>query len=186
MKVMPTVLAGVAVVESKHLRDERGSFARLFCEKELDNILQGRGISQINLSMTRQAGSVRGLHYQRAPHSEMKLVRCIRGKVWDVAVDLRNDSPTFLRWHAEELAAENARMMVVPEGCAHGFQTLAPDCELLYLHTTPYVRESEGGVAWNDPRLAISWPLPLPASGGLSDRDRRLPILDADFRGLVT
>src|SRR5689334_24804845 len=130
MKVMPTVLAGVAVVESEHLRDERGSFARLFCEKELDNILQGRGISQINWSMTKQAGSVRGLHYQRAPHSEMKLVRCLRGKVWDIAVDLRNESPTFLRWHAEELADDNARMMVVPEGCAHGFQTLTTDCEL--------------------------------------------------------
>ena len=129
---------------------------------------------------------MRGLHFQRAPHAEMKLVRCVRGKVWDVAVDLRSGSATFLKWHAEELAPESARMMVVPEGCAHGFQTLTPDCELVYLHTAAYEPESEGGVAWNDPRLRITWPLPVPANGGLSERDRRLPALAPDFRGLPT
>src|SRR5689334_9970359 len=142
MNIASTALAGVVIVESESHRDDRGSFMRLFCEHELIDILQGRSVKQINWSMTKQAGSVRGLHYQRAPHSEMKLVRCLRGKVWDIAVDLRNESPTFLRWHAEELADDNARMMVVPEGCAHGFQTLTTDCELLYLHTTAYVPES--------------------------------------------
>ena len=186
MKITSTAVSGVVVVESERRHDERGAFMRLFCEQELAGILEGRSISQINLSTTRQAGSVRGLHFQRAPHAETKFIRCMRGKVWDVAVDLRTGSPTFLRWHAEELDPENARMMVVPEGCAHGFQTMTPDCELLYLHTSAYASESEGGVAWNDPQLGITWPLPIPPTAGLSDRDRRLPMLDADFRGLVT
>ena len=104
--------------------------------------------------------------------------------VWDVAVDLRKHSSTFLDWHAEELSGDNARMMIVPEGCAHGFQTLAPDCELLYLHTASYAAESEEGIAWNDPRIDIRWPLPLPECGGLSDRDRRLASLSPDYRGI--
>jgi dTDP-4-dehydrorhamnose 3,5-epimerase len=186
MKITPTAVAGVVVVESEPRRDERGTFMRLFCGQELAGILEGRSINQINWSTTREAGSLRGLHYQRAPHAETKFIRCTRGKVWDVAVDLRKGSPTFLHWHAEELDPENARMMVVPEGCAHGFQTMTPDCELLYLHTTAHAPESEGGVVWNDPQLGITWPLPLPQTGGLSDRDRELPMLGADFRGLMT
>src|SRR5207237_2682794 len=127
-----------------------------FCAVELADILGSRNIVQINLSSTRQAGAVRGLHFQRSPHAEMKLIRCLRGSVWDVAVDLRRGSPTFLKWHAEELDSNNARMMVVPEGCAHGFQTLVGDCELLYLHTASYALESEAGVAWDDSRPRFS------------------------------
>ena len=184
MNVSVTPLQGVAVVETVFHRDERGSFGRLFCANELADIVGLRKIVQINCSTTRQVGAIRGLHFQRPPHAEMKFVRCLRGTVWDVAVDLRRDSSTFLKWYAEELDADNARMMIIPEGCAHGFQTLAGDCELLYLHTASYAQNSESGVAWDDPRLAISWPLPIPANGGLSDRDRRLPALSPNFEGL--
>lgn len=124
------------------------------------------------------------MHYQQPPFAETKLVRCLRGAAWDVAVDLRAGSPTFLEWHAVELTPENALMMIVPEGCAHGFQALSPECELLYLHTAPHEPAAEAGVAWNDPRIGIAWPLPLPTEGGLSDRDRSLPRLDADFAGV--
>jgi dTDP-4-dehydrorhamnose 3,5-epimerase len=184
MNIMPTALSGVVIAETHVRRDDRGSFARLFCSRELAAALGERKIVQINLSQTRQSGTIRGLHFQHAPHAETKLVRCLKGKVWDVAVDLRSGSPTFLRWHAEELTPDNARMMIVPEGCAHGYQTLAPECELLYLHTAEHSREDEDGVAWNDPQLRISWPLPLLQTGGLSDRDQGLPMLAPDFSGV--
>ena len=112
----------------------------------------------------------------------MKLVRCLKGRVWDVAVDLRGGSPTFLQWHAEELSPENARMMVIPEGCAHGFQVLESDSELLYLHTAIYAPESEGGVPYDDPCLSISWPLPV---ADLSERDRRHPPINPEFIGIT-
>jgi dTDP-4-dehydrorhamnose 3,5-epimerase len=127
-------------------------------------------------------GAARGLHYQHGPHAEMKLVRCLKGKVWDVAADLRAGSSTFLKWHAEELSAENARMMLIPEGFAHGFQVLEEDSKLLYLHTAYYASSAEGGVRPTDPRLSIRWPL---AMQDLSDRDRNHPLLTSDFTGLV-
>jgi dTDP-4-dehydrorhamnose 3,5-epimerase len=141
-----------------------------------------RPIVQINHSCTTRVGAIRGLHFQYPPHAEMKLVRCLRGRVWDVAVDLRTGSPTFLRWHAEELSPRNARMLVIPEGCAHGFQVLDPDSELLYLHTASYAPPFDGGVRFDDPRLDIDWPLPLT---DLSERDRCHAFLKADFSGLV-
>ena len=140
-----------------------------------------RRIVQINHSRTRLPGALRGLHYQRPPHAEMKFVRCIRGRVWDVALDLRTGSPTFLQWHAEELNPDRSRMLVVPEGCAHGFQVLEPDSEMLYLHTAFYEPAFEGGLAYNDPRLAITWPLPVTE---LSGADSRRPFLTEDFLGL--
>jgi dTDP-4-dehydrorhamnose 3,5-epimerase len=109
-------------------------------------------------------------------------VRCFKGRVWDVAVDLRAGSPTFLQWHAEELSSENARMLVIPEGCAHGFQVLEPGSELLYLHTAFYSPEAEGGVSCNDPRLGITWPLPV---ADLSHRDSSLPLIAADYSGIA-
>jgi len=121
------------------------------------------------------------LHFQYAPFAEMKLVRCLRGRVFDVAVDLRARSGTFLSWHAEELSKDNYQMMVIPEGCAHGFQVLEPDSELLYLHTAPYAPSSEGGVAFDDSRLAINWPLP---PTDISKRDRGFPYIASDFTGL--
>ena len=182
MKISSTPLAGMAVVDTVGHRDTRGMFFRAFCQNELAPIIGERQIVQANVSITNLLGSVRGMHFQRPPGAEMKLIRCIVGKVWDVAVDLRADSPTFLRWHAEELSAENARMMVIPEGCAHGFQTLLPDSELLYLHTAFYAPETEGGVPFDDPRLSIAWPLPV---ADLSARDRQFPPISSDFKGVI-
>ncbi len=176
-----TGLPGLHVVETALRADARGAFARLFCSGELKGLLGGRRIEQINQSCTAVVGTVRGLHFQRSPHAEMKLVRCLRGRVWDVAVDLRRASPTLLQWHAEELSPANRRMMVIPEGFAHGFQVLEPDSELLYLHTAAYHPVSEGGLRHDDPRLGIAWPLP---AVGLSARDGGHPLIAADFEGV--
>lgn len=181
MNITPTPLAGVHVVEHAYAQDARGGFARLFCDTELAPLLGQRRIRQINGSITREAGTVRGLHYQHPPHAEMKFVRCLRGRVWDVAVDLRAGSPTFLRWHAETLSAHDGRMLVLPEGVAHGFQALEADTELLYLHTACYAPQAEAGVHCQDGRLAITWPLPV---RGLSPRDQGHPPLGADFHGV--
>jgi dTDP-4-dehydrorhamnose 3,5-epimerase len=183
MKIAATPLAGVFEVASQTSSDVRGAFARWFCERELSELLGARKIVQINHSRTTAVGAVRGMHYQRAPHAEMKMIRCIRGRVWDVAVDLRGDSQTFLQWHAVELTPAEGRMLVVPEGCAHGFQALEADSELLYLHTAFYEPSSEGGVDCRDPRIAIRWPLPVT---GLSPRDETHPQLAADFQGIAT
>lgn len=182
MKILPTRIRGVHVVETTPFVDQRGSFARLFCAGELAEAIGRRHIVQINHSCTGVVGAVRGLHFQHAPHAEMKLVRCMKGRVWDVAVDLRAGSPTFLQWHAEELAPGNGRMLVIPEGCAHGFQVLERDSELLYLHTAFYTPSAEGGVRFDDPLIGIAWPLPV---AELSGRDRAHSLLNADFRGLV-
>jgi dTDP-4-dehydrorhamnose 3,5-epimerase len=181
MNIVLTLIHGVVVVETDSRVDHRGSFTRWFCERELAPVLDERRIVQINHSQTGAVGAVRGMHYQRPPHAEMKLVRCLRGRVWDVAVDLRAGSPTFLRWHAEELSPDNTRMLIIPEGCAHGFQTLAPDSELLYLHTEFYAPDAEEGILYDDRRLAITWPL---AVVDLSERDRSHPPLDPTFTGI--
>jgi dTDP-4-dehydrorhamnose 3,5-epimerase len=172
------------VAHTEMRKDPRGSFSRFFCDLELAAVLVGRHVVQINHSRTMQRGTVRGMHYQRAPFVEMKLVRCLRGAVWDVAVDLRAGSRTFLQWQAVELTPENGSMLIIPEGCAHGFQALATECELLYLHTERYAPDAESGVAWNDPRIGVRWPLQLPDADGISERDHSLPLLDADFAGV--
>jgi len=183
VKITHTDLPGVVVVETAPFADERGAFDRVYDQRELASVVGARQIVQINHSRTSQVGAVRGLHFQLSPHAELKLVRCLRGRVWDVALDLRAGSPTFLRWHAEELAPDNARTLVVPEGCAHGFQVLEPESELLYLHTARYVPEAEAGVYCRDPRLGILWPLPVE---GLSQRDRSFPPIALDFSGIAT
>jgi dTDP-4-dehydrorhamnose 3,5-epimerase len=180
MNIEATPIAGLMVASGQAFADHRGSFQRLYCDRELAEVLGDRRIVQMNLSRTAQPGAVRGMHFQRSPHAEMKLARCLRGKVWDVAVDLREGSPTFLRWHAVELTPESGRMFVIPEGCAHGFQALAPDSELLYLHTAHYTPEAEGGVRHDDPALAIGWPL---AVTDLSQRDLSHPLITKDFFG---
>jgi dTDP-4-dehydrorhamnose 3,5-epimerase len=182
MKILDAPVADVKIVQSLPHRDDRGAFIRIFCAQELESLLGHRQIAQINQSRTSSAGAVRGMHFQFPPHAEMKLVRCIRGRVWDVAVDLRAGSPTFLRWHAEELAQDDAQMLVIPEGFAHGFQVLEPESELLYLHTAFYHPPSEGGLRYDDPRLAIAWPLP---PQDLSPRDLSHPLLGADFSGIA-
>ncbi|BAJ80015.1 MULTISPECIES: dTDP-4-dehydrorhamnose 3,5-epimerase family protein [Acidiphilium] len=180
MDIRQTALPGVVVVESPVVADARGAFQRCFCSRDLAPLLGTREIAQINRSLTARSGTVRGLHFQFPPHAEMKLIRCLRGRVWDVAVDLRAGSPQLLRWHAEELSAANGRMLVIPEGVAHGFQALENDSELLYIHTAHYAHAAEGGVRCDDPQLGIDWPMMV---GGLSDRDRALPMLPALFTG---
>jgi len=169
-----TPLSGLVVLERKPISDNRGYFERLFCEEELAPFLGKRRIAQINHTVTLRRGTVRGMHYQRPPFAEMKIVQCLRGEVFDVAVDLRRDSPTFLRWHAERLSDENHRTLLIPEGFAHGFQTLTDDCEMLYFHTAPYVPAAEGGLHVLDPKLAIAWPLPV---SHLSGRDAAHPLI---------
>ncbi len=181
LNVAPTPLAGVCTVTTARHEDARGFFSRLFCADEMAQVLQGRTIVQVNQTLTRAVGTVRGLHYQRPPHAEMKLIRCLRGRVFDVAVDLRAGSASFGRWHAIELSAAGGEMIVIPEGCAHGFQVLESDTELLYLHTRAYAPDAEAGVHCEDPRLAIAWPLPVE---GLSERDHALPRLASDFQGI--
>lgn len=183
MNITPTRLPGVMLVETTRHVDQRGAFARLYCESELAAIIGNRRIVQINHSRTSAVGAIRGMHFQHPPHAEMKLVRCLKGRVWDVAIDLRADSPTFLKWHAQELTPENARMLVIPEGCAHGFQVLEPESELLYLHTAYYTPEAEGGVRHDDPQLGIAWPLPVT---DISPRDTGHPPVGPDFSGLAS
>ncbi|WP_459973862.1 dTDP-4-dehydrorhamnose 3,5-epimerase [Mycobacterium sp. MUNTM1] len=182
MNILDTPVPDLKIARSSPHRDDRGAFMRLFCAEELQPVLGNRQIKQINQSKTSRAGAVRGLHFQHSPHAEMKMVRCLRGRVWDVAVDLRPNSPTFLHWHAQELAQDDAQMLVIPEGFAHGFQVMEPDSELLYLHTAFYHPSSEGGLRYDDPRLAITWPLP---PQDLSPRDRSHPLLDTDFAGVA-
>ena len=182
MNILATALAGVVVVETTIVHDERGAFTRLFCASELSGVMGERRIVQINHSRTASAGAVRGLHFQHPPRAEMKLVRCLKGRVLDVAIDLRAGSSSLLQWHAEELSPANARMLVIPEGCAHGFQTLEPESELLYAHTASYARDAEDGVRFDDPRIGIRWPLPV---SDLSARDRSFALTPADFRGIA-
>lgn len=182
MKILITPIEGVFVVEHSLRHDSRGAFGRLFCQNALSQILGSRQIVQINHSRTTSVGAVRGMHFQHSPHGEMKLIRCLKGEVWDVVVDLRANSKTFLQWHAEVLNPDNARMFVIPEGCAHGFQVLQPDSELLYLHTAFYEPNSEGAVRYDDPRVNILWPLPVT---DLSPRDKSHGLLSTDFVGLT-
>jgi dTDP-4-dehydrorhamnose 3,5-epimerase len=181
LTVLPTPIPGLLVVETTPHKDARGEFARLFCEEELGALIGQRRIVQINHSRTVTVGAVRGMHFQYPPHAEMKIVRCLIGRVWDVAVDLRANSATFLKWHAEELTPANGRMMMITEGFAHGFQVIEPDSELLYLHTAFYAPEAEGGLRHNDPKLGITWPF---AVTDLSARDANHSLIDSHFKGV--
>ena len=174
MKFTPTPLAGAYLIELERIEDERGFFARSFCQDEFRKQGLKPAIAQCNVSWNRKRGTLRGLHYQAAPHEEAKVVRCTRGAIWDVIVDLRGGSPTRLRWHAQELSADNRLAFYVPEGFAHGFQTLADDCEVLYQMSVSYHPDLARGVRWDDPRLKIAWPLPEPI---LSARDQSYALL---------
>jgi dTDP-4-dehydrorhamnose 3,5-epimerase len=167
-------LAGAALVAAQPFSDDRGVFSRFFCSRELAPLIGPREIVNVNFSRTSRKGSLRGLHFQRAPHREMKLVRCLRGSVYDVIVDLRRESATFLQWHGEILSAENHLMLVVPEGFAHGFQALDDESELLYLTTAFYEAGAEGGVRYDDPALSLAWPLPV---ADISGKDAGHPLL---------
>jgi len=180
--IRDTPIADLKIVERQQLSDSRGFLARLFCTDELAPAGWHKPIAQINQTLTQKQGSIRGLHFQSAPYAEMKLVTCLRGAIWDVAVDLRAASPTFLQWHAEELSAANHRALLIPEGFAHGFQTLCDDCELIYLHSLAYTPGAEAGLNPKDSMISIRWPL---AVTELSARDAQHPMLDPQFKGVT-
>jgi dTDP-4-dehydrorhamnose 3,5-epimerase len=175
-------LLGLKRIERQRIGDQRGSLSRIFCEAELKKCGWNQPIAQINHTHTVTKGTVRGLHYQHPPHAEMKLVSCLQGVIWDVAVDLRVDSPTFLQWHAERLSAENGRALLIPEGFAHGFQTLSDDVQLLYCHSANYEPKAEAGINILEPRLAINWPLPV---SEYSQRDQAFSLLDEQYPGVI-
>ncbi len=180
-KLSDTALAGVRVVERQRVGDARGSLTRLFCADELREAGWMGPIAQINHTVTTRAGAVRGMHFQRSPHAEIKLVSCLRGEVFDVAVDLRPASPTYLHWHAERLSADNGRALLIPQGFAHGFQALADNVQLLYCHSAAYAPGAEAGLSPTDARLAIAWPLGI---SELSPRDAGHPQINDEFRGV--
>jgi len=167
-----TGLAGVRLIDLEPARDERGLFARTFCTRELAAQGLETGFVQHSISFTERAGSVRGMHFQKGPHEEVKLLRCIRGAIHDVLIDIRPDSPTYGRWEAYELTAENRRQLYVPAGLAHGFQTLLPDTEVGYLISAFYAPAAAAGIRHDDPAFAIAWPLPV---ADISPKDRTWP-----------
>ena len=172
MKFTPTGIAGVDLITLEKHSDDRGFFARTFCKKEL--VAHGHDfvIDQANLSFNHHAGTLRGMHYQAAPVGDPKIVRCISGSIYDVVIDLRPVSPTYCQWIGAELSAENRNSLIIPMGCAHGFLTLEPDTEVLYLMGAPFVPELASGVRWNDPAFDITWPN-KPAI--INDRDANYP-----------
>ncbi|MFA6636503.1 MAG: dTDP-4-dehydrorhamnose 3,5-epimerase [Candidatus Omnitrophota bacterium] len=174
-------IPGLYVAERKGQEDQRGYFSRLFCLNDFGKIGMGKNIVQINHSLTREKGTVRGLHFQMPPHAEVKIISCLQGEVFDVAVDIRMGSKTFLKWHAEKLSPGNRKTMIIPEGFAHGFQALTDNCELIYFHTDIYDPGCEGGLRVDDERIGIQWPLPV---AGLSDRDKSYPDIGHNFTGV--
>lgn len=180
--IRDTPLNGLKVIQRNPIGDHRGFLERMFCQEELQSLMCGKDIVQINHTLTAKRGTVRGLHFQYPPHAEIKIVSCLRGEVFDVAVDLRQGSPTFLKWHAEILNASNHRTLFIPEGFAHGFQSLTEDCELLYFHTAAYWPSAEGGLNSQDPKLDIRWPQVVLE---MSCRDSAHPLLTDGFSGVT-
>lgn len=177
----PTSIEGLFIIERKVIEDNRGFFYRLFSKSDFDSIGLKEPLLQINFSHTNKIHSTRGLHFQKPPHTETKIVTCIKGEVFDVAVDLRKNSPTFLKSFGVNLSETNNLSLFIPDGFAHGFQVLKNDSELLYLHTEEYIKESESGLHVLDPMLGIRWPSePV----NLSDRDKGFPFLNNNFKGI--
>lgn len=180
--LQPTPINGLQVIERQPVGDSRGYLERLFCQETLNPVLQGKAISQINRTITQKKGTVRGLHFQYPPRAETKIVICLKGQVWDVAVDLRRGSSTFMQHHAVLLSEDNHQSYLIPEGFAHGFQTLTPDCEMLYFHTADYDAAAEGALNACDPWLTINWPEPITER---SERDKSHSMLTDDFNGIA-
>ncbi len=175
VKFTPTGIEGAYVIDLEKRSDERGFFARTWCEREFSQQGLSTRIAQVNTGVSTRAGTLRGMHYQLPPHAEVKVARCARGAVFDVAVDLRPASPTFRRWYGCELSGENGRMLYVPEGCAHGYLTLTDDAELTYFTSASYGPDAAGGVRHDDPAFSITWPRPVTT---ISSQDAGWP----DFR----
>jgi len=176
-----TTLKGSYVIDLEPRGDDRGWFSRTFCEKEFNKIGHTANWVQLNHSFTKEKGTIRGMHFQTPPYGEIKLVRCISGAVFDVIIDLRKDSPTFLNYFGIEISSLNKKMVYIPKGFAHGFQTLTNNCELIYHHSEFYTPNSEGGIKYNDPKIAIKWPIPMQS---ISERDNLHPFINSNFKGL--
>lgn len=176
MRFLETEIPGAWVIEPDTYPDERGLFARVYCRESFIRHGLNPEVAQGNASFSPRRGTLRGMHYQAPPAAEAKLVRCTSGAIFDVVLDLRVESPSFRRWRAEVLTAENRRMLYIPEGCAHGLLTLADDTEVSYLISHPYAPEHARGVRWDDPAFGIAWPEPVQVIG---ERDRTYP----DFTG---
>jgi dTDP-4-dehydrorhamnose 3,5-epimerase len=181
MKFNEVGIKGLYVAELEPFSDDRGFFVRSYCDKVLKEINITKPIKQINHSFTSIVGAIRGMHYQNPPHAEIKMVRCISGEIFDVAIDLRKGSDTFLQWHGEYLSAKNFKMMIIPEGFAHGFQVIKQNTELLYLHTASYTPEAESGLLFNDEEIGIEWPLQVT---NISDRDLKHNMINKVFKGI--
>lgn len=181
MKISKTRLCGPRLIEPEIFSDSRGAFGRIFCKRELENLGFSGQICQINHSYTVLKGTVRGMHFQLPPAAETKFVKCIRGSAHDVIIDLRENSFDFLKWESFILSDKNRCTLMVPEGFAHGFQTLEDNCEMLYLHSEFYSSTHEKGIRYDDPAVGINWPLPVSC---ISEKDLRHPLLDGLFKGV--
>jgi dTDP-4-dehydrorhamnose 3,5-epimerase len=172
MKFTKTELPGATVIDLERREDSRGWFARVYCEREFEAAGLTTRVAQTNMSLTKQRGTLRGMHYQAAPYAEDKLVRCVQGAIWDCIVDLRADSPTYRKWIGVELSDANGRMLLVPKGFAHGFVTLTEDCAVTYQVSEFYTPQAERGLRWDDPAIGIRWPVSVE---DMSDKDRNWP-----------
>lgn len=182
MIFIKTLINGCHIIDTNTLEDDRGWFMRTYCKKEFyDNIgFEGEWV-QMNHSFSKNKGTVRGLHYQIPPYAEEKLIRCIGGKVLDVVVDLRKGSNTFLKYISVELSDENKKMIYIPKGCAHGFQALTDNCQLIYHHSQFYNPNAEAGIRFNDTKINIEWPLSVTV---ISERDANHPYINESFKGI--
>lgn len=177
-----TPLSGLMTIKRKQITDDRGFLARLFCQTELSAVGWKMPVAQINHTSTRVKGAIRGMHFQHPPHAELKLVNCLRGAVFDVAVDIRSDSPTFLQWFGTSLSADNCLALLIPAGFAHGFQALTDNVELLYCHSVPYCKEAEGGLNPFDPKIGVQWPKAITE---ISEKDNSHPFIRDAFQGIT-
>lgn len=181
MKFFKKKIENLYIIEPEPFHDERGNFNRVLCKKELRNIGHKKNIVQINQSLSKYKGTIRGMHFQIPPKAEIKIVKCLKGSVFDVAIDIRKNSPTFLQWYGEILSAKNMKMMYIPEGFAHGFQTLENNTEVIYFVSEFYTPEYERGIRFDDPKIKINWLLEVTY---ISNKDKNLDLIDENFKGI--
>lgn len=179
MKFLSTKIEDIYIIEPEPFIDHRGKFYRVYCEKEFNQINNTKPIVNINASTTKIKGSIRGMHFQYPPSAEIKIVKCIKGSIFDVAVDLRKGSPTYLDWVGKELSEKNMQVLYIPEGFAHGFQSLEDDVEIIYFVSEFYNSNKEGGIRYDDPKIGIDWPLEVT---DISEKDKNQPLIDEKFK----
>lgn len=181
LTIQSTSIADLKIIQRHFVADHRGYFERLFCSSDLDSIFGLRTIKQINHSQTKSVGTIRGMHFQYPPFAETKIVSCIKGRIFDVAIDIRKGSTTYLQWFGLELDDSSGKSLFIPEGFAHGFQSLEPSCEILYFVSAPYCKSSESGINALDPRISVNWPIHISER---SEKDSTHPMLEDFFPGV--